>query len=140
MAKKIDFDRINRNLDRMAVTLPRQLGNAMLNHTKKAFRDQGFTDGSLSAWQARKTQNRADRRTNASRAILIDSGALRRSLRVRKATFRETAVGAYGIPYAGVHNRGLGNMPKRQFVGRSKVLSTKMHRIAAREFRKVFET
>lgn len=138
MANKIDFDRLNGNLDRMARDLPRMLGVEMLNHTKQAFRAQGFTGSSFSAWQRRKTQNRADRRTNKQRAILVDSGNLRRSLRVRKATFKETAVGAYGVPYASVHNRGLNGMPKRQFVGRSKVLNKKLERIVMREFRKAF--
>lgn len=140
MSKKINFDRINRNLDRMATNLPRMMGNAMLNHSKQAFRDQGFTDSALSPWAKRKRGNKADRRTSRSRAILIDSGNLRRSLRVAKATFRETRVGSYGIPYAARHNRGLAGMPRRQFVGRSVKLNKKMERIAMREFRKVFET
>ncbi len=138
--KQINFDRINRNLDRMATSLPILIGNAALNHSKKAFRDQGFTDDSLTAWQKRKTSNQADRRTTRSRAILIDSGALRRSLRVRKASFRETAIGSYGISYASRHNRGLSGMPKRRFVGRSKTLTRNLERIAMREFKKVFET
>lgn len=140
MSKKIDFDRINKNLDRMAKRLPVLMGNAMLNHTKKSFRDQGFTNTTLSPWAARKKGNAADRRTNRNRAILIDSGALRKSLRIRKSSFAETAVGSYGIPYASRHNRGLDGMTKRQFVGRSKMLNKRLERIAMREFKKVFET
>lgn len=140
MPKQIDFDRINKNLDKMARDLPRLAANAMLNHSKKAFRDQGFTDAALSPWAARKRGNAADRRTNKNRAILVDSGNLRRSLRVRKRTFSEIAVGSYGIPYAKRHNQGLAGMPQRRFVGRSKVLTKKLHTLAAREFRKAFNS
>jgi phage gpG-like protein len=140
MAKKIDFDRINRNLDHMATVLPILAANAMLNHSKQAFRDQGFTDSTLSPWAPRKRPNKADRNTSRTRALLIDSGNLRRSYRIRKASFQETAVGSYGVPYASRHNQGLNGMPKRQTVGKSKVLNDKLERIAMREFKKVFET
>ena len=141
MAKKkqIDFDKINAALDRLAETLPRRAGVYMLNHSKKAFRDQGFTDDSLSPWAKRTTKNASDRNNSSSRAILIDSGNLRRSLRIRKATFKEVAVGSYGIPYAKRHNQGLKGMPRRPFVGDSRVLTKKLTDLCFKEFKKALE-
>jgi phage gpG-like protein len=139
MSKQIDFERIKQNIAKMERRLPILLSNEMLNHSKNAFRDQGFTDETLSVWQKRKTSNRADRRTKKKRFILVDSGALRRSLAKRKATFKEIAVGSYGIKYAARHNRGLAGMPERKFVGKSKRLNQKLTDIARKEFAKIFE-
>lgn len=138
-AKKIDFDKINSNLNKLVKNLPVQVGNVALNHTKDSFRKQGFTDEKLDPWKARKTQNRSDRKSRKQRAILVDSGALRRSLRVRKAVFEEIAIGSYGIPYAKRHNQGLSKMPKRQFVGHSAVLNKKIQALAMKEFQKCFD-
>ncbi len=123
----------------MAERLPRIAGVYMLNHSKKAFREQGFTDNALKPWAKRSTKNRADKNTNKSRAILIDSGNLKRSLRIRKANFREVIVGSYGMSYASRHNRGLKGMPERKFVGRSKVLNDKIEKLVFKEFKKAIE-
>jgi phage gpG-like protein len=139
MPKQVDFYAMKRRLVTLKQTLPRLLARDMVNHSKKAFRDQGFTDDAFTAWQKRKTQNRADRRTAARRAILIDSGALRRSIRSKSVNFREIRVGSYGIVYASRHNRGLDGMPKRQFIGRSKVLTDKMTKRVRNEFRKALK-
>jgi phage gpG-like protein len=141
MAKKkqIDFDKINAALDRLAETLPRRAGVYMLNHSKKAFRDQGFTDDSLSPWAKRTTKNAADIRTGKTRAILFDSGNLRKSIIKRKETFEEVAVGSYGIKYAARHNRGLKGMPERKFVGKSRVLNKKLTDLCFKEFKKALE-
>ena len=137
--KQIDFARIQANFDRMERTLPRLLGNKILNHAKQSFRDQGWTDEGLDPWAQRKRGNKADRRTGKTRAILIDSGALRRSLSVQSASMKAIRVGSYGIPYAGRHNRGLSGMPKRQFVGKSKKLSNKLELLVRREFKRAFD-
>lgn len=137
--KQIDFNKINAKLNAMTKKLPKLLGNDMLNHSKEAFRNEGFTDASLSPWKARKSLNKADRATGRRRAILVDSGNLRRSGRVRKATFREIAAGYYGIAYASRHNRGLNGMPKRQFVGWGRQLNNKVRKRTRKEFKKALE-
>lgn len=136
MSKQIDFNRIEAKLEKMGRTLPKMLANKTLNFTKDNFRKQGFDDGGVSPWAGRKRGNAADRRTNKNRAILVDSGALRRSLAIKKATFREIRVGSYGIAYASRHNRGLAGMPQRKFIGPSATLRKKWKETAAREFKK----
>jgi len=49
-------------------------------HFVGSFRAQGFTDETLKPWQARKRGTRRDKQTKQSRAILVQTGALRRSI------------------------------------------------------------
>lgn len=71
-------------------------------HFVKSFRNQGFTDTTLEKWKPRK---RTERSRSGSRAILVKSGNLRRSVRWRK--YGKNAVINYSnLPYAKVHNEG----------------------------------
>lgn len=111
------------------------MGNEALNHFKKSFVNQGFTDEGLEKWKPRKGEitggiAKLRSRERGARGILIGkgTGTLRRSL-------TKTPFGRYGmqgiiigvnLPYANVHNEGLRAgrgqgfiMPKRQFVGYS---------------------
>ena len=95
-------------------------GVMAVNHFTKSFRDGGFTDESLETWKPRK---RAER--GKSRAVLVKSGRLRRSLRSRRFGVLSVKI-MTDVPYARVHNngersgRGRGfKMPKRQFIGYS---------------------
>lgn len=106
MAKKIDIEKSIAKFKKLKPLLPKVLGNMALNHFLQSFRDEGFTDNALSPWEKRKRKNAADIRTGRSRALLVDSGALRKSLRVKSATFQKVRIGSYGIIYASIHNRG----------------------------------
>lgn len=106
MARKIDIEKSIERFKKLKPLLPKILGNMALNHFLQAFRDEGFTDNAFSPWEKRKRKNAADIRTGRSRALLVDSGALRRSLRVKNANFQATRIGSYGLEYASIHNRG----------------------------------
>jgi hypothetical protein len=100
-------------------TAPKKVANNSLNHFLKGFRQGGKqTDASKSGWQARQTTAKR----NQGRGILIDTGALRRSIKVLKSTWKEIIIGSQGIAYAARHNEGLKGMPQREFVGDSKDL------------------
>jgi phage gpG-like protein len=88
-------------------------GVLAVNHFTKSFRDGGFTDESLETWKPRK---RAER--GKSRAILVKSGRLRRSIRSKRFGVLSVKI-MTDVPYARVHNNGEGKMPKRQFIGYS---------------------
>jgi phage gpG-like protein len=104
------------------------MGQTALNHFTQSFRDQGFTDETKKAWPGRKRQR------DNGRAILVKSGNLRK--------LRKQNIGKYKAriltniasrEYASVHNngersgRGIGfNMPKRQFMGHSKLMERKI--------------
>lgn len=118
--------------------LPVAIGAIAKSHYLKSFRDQGFTDDTLSPWDVRKRPNRSDRRNKANRAILVDKGHLRRSIRVVRATWNRVEVGSTGIKYARFHNRGEGRLPKRQFVGASRALNRKISNRIRRDTKNIF--
>jgi phage gpG-like protein len=111
------------------------MGTDAKNHFVKSFRNQGFEDDSIQRWQPRKNEisggiARLRRKSLGSRAILVKTGDLRRSVRVISKSYRSIVVGS-DLPYAQIHNDGLyGNaygkyrfkMPKRQFIGHSNKL------------------
>ena len=113
--------------------LPVQIGNIAKRHFLKGFRDGGFTDEALEPWQARKRRDRNPK----PRAILVKSGHLRKSIRVRVANFNLIEIGAYGVPYAVFHNTGAGKMPKRKFIGQSATLSRNIMKRIDKEIKNI---
>lgn len=114
-------------------------GVLAVNHFTKSFSDGGFTDESLQRWQPRK---RAER--GKSRAILVKSGRLRRSLRSRRLGNLAVKI-MTDVPYASIHNngersgRGRGfKMPKRQFIGYSGKLNRKIIAFLDKNIKKQF--
>lgn len=77
------------------------MGNDALNHFKDSFTNQGFTNESTEKWKPRK---RPDRK-RPGRAILIDTGRLRRSLRYSRSRKYDVTVRT-NKPYAKIHNEG----------------------------------
>lgn len=134
-----NFKKKIRDFKRVKSNLPIVIGNIAKNHYVKSFRDQGFTDKTLNKWQKRSSRNRSDRRNKASRAILVDSGRLRRSIKVGRATFSYIEIGAYGVSYARYHNKGTKKIPKRQFIGESKVVRDSIRKRIRRDIKNVLK-
>ena len=88
-------------------TLPVLAGNEVVNFSKEAFRKQGWLGVTFQPWRPRKASHwgKATPR-NKGRAILMDKGRLRRSIRVVSATADMVTVGT-DVPYAKAHNNGL---------------------------------
>lgn len=86
-------------------TLPLLIGSEAEKHFKESFRKQGFTDGSLKAWPARKL---AGTKKKYSSGILIASGNLKRSIRViqNRDGIVWISAGNQHVPYARIHNEG----------------------------------
>lgn len=82
-------------------TLPKVLGNEAVVWTKESFNRQGWLDGSTQLWQPRKSR----KRKFAGKAILVQSGRLRRSIRVI-STGQTSVVFGSDVPYAAIHNYG----------------------------------
>ena len=123
--------------------LPKQVANLALNLFKDTFRDQGFYDSYLKPWQPRKFNDKK----KSKRGLLIKSGALRRSIIIKQATFKAIRVGSYSLPYASIHNQGLMGtawgkypfkMPKRQFIGKSKLLNRLIKKKIKQHLKKLF--
>jgi phage gpG-like protein len=117
MAKKVidraAINRIKKQVPEIAATLA-------VNWFKDSFRRQGFTDTGFRKWQKRKP----GAKRNRGRAILVDTGRLRRSIRKKKVTYRQTVIGT-SVPYAAFHNEGIKPQPQRQFIGESEKLNRK---------------
>jgi phage gpG-like protein len=119
--------------------LPLIVGNIALNHFLESFDKGGFTDSGFQKWKARKREDRG-------RAILVKTGALRDALVIKgRPNFNRIVIGDY-VPYAAVHNDGLRagrgkgfQMPKRQFVGDSKVMNRTAIRAIINQINKVMK-
>lgn len=90
-----DFDTLVRKLLEDAVIFAEVTG---INFFKGSFENQGWTDGSFTAWQQRKTG--AD-----GRSILVQSHNLLNSLRVLESSPLRIVFGT-SEPYAAIHNNG----------------------------------
>lgn len=117
----------------MKRTLPVVVANTAKNHFLEGFRKGGFTDETFDPWAKRK----AKARRNAGRAILVDTGQLRRSIKTITANFNRIEVGSTGTKYAARHNQGLDGMPKRQFIGNSGQLRKKIRKIIQQQIKDI---
>ncbi len=94
-----DFSKTRTAISDVFSNLPTWAGNAALNFYKDSWRRQGFIDTSFKRWPKRKKEG-----GSKDRAILVKSGQLRRSLRLRVGT---TWFEVYSeVPYAKAHNEG----------------------------------
>lgn len=83
--------------------LPPLIGNEAVNFFKDNFRKQGWQGETFKPWLKRRHETK---KTNG-RPILIQSGALERSIQVKSNSENSTTVGTDGnIPYARIHNEG----------------------------------
>jgi len=116
-------------------SMPKVIGNIALRHFKLSFRKGGFTDKTFVPWQRRFKRLSKTRvsRTVKERSNLIGpgQGALLRSVSLLKSDFDSIVLGTKGIRYAVRHNEGITDklgrpMPKREFIGDSANLNTKV--------------
>jgi phage gpG-like protein len=145
----------------MEEDLPEIIATEGLNHIKKSFKDEGFTDSSLKKWKKRKTTDKRGRnitryRTNRvgrrgspnkyGRSIVgrptltghaTGGNKLRNSWRAK--TRRNSVVFFSYKKYAQRHNEGLDGMPKRQYIGASKVLDSKIEQKITRSLDRIFK-
>ncbi len=130
-------------------SLPVVLGNVAKNFFLATFRKGGFTDVGFKRWEQRRKRLGRGRTspTLKEAANLTLTGKLKRSIKVRPATFKLTRIFT-NLVYAGIHNFGLQGlafgkakfkMPEREFIGNSRVLEKELERRAFREIDKVFK-
>ncbi len=103
-------------------------GTVAVNWFKGSFAAQGFRQGGgqVDRWKARNPHAKR----NAGRNILVDSGRLRRSIRIVGKGPGWAVVGT-DVPYADAHNSGLhrtGKVTLKTFMRRS--TKGRMHRVA----------
>ncbi len=74
------------------------IGVTAVNFFKKSFVNQGFTNVVYSSWKPLKS--------DIGKTILVRSGALRDSIRIKSLNPKKIVVGVDGIKYAAIHNEG----------------------------------
>lgn len=103
-----------------------------VSHFTKSFNMEAFNDTNIKKWKPLKRERSREYRGNK---ILHKTGKLKNSLKARSYVgSRIWWVDVYSnVPYAAVHNEGLRSgrgagfkMPKRQFMGDSKLLDRKI--------------
>lgn len=109
-------------------SLKDEVKDMAVKHFTKSFDLEGFNDVPVKKWKPLKRQRPEPYRSNK---ILTKTGALKSSLRAKSYVGQRVWwIEMYSnVPYANVHNEGLRSgrgrgfkMPKRQFMGDSKML------------------
>jgi hypothetical protein len=130
--------------------LPLIMGNEALLFARRNFKEGGFTDTGFQKWRQRKNPTAFGDVPRPNRALLVDSGRLRNSGMINYTTLDGVQL-IWDVPYAKAHNEGINGigviqtvkpftrkngqkvkeherritmrLSKRQFIGRSQVLS-----------------
>ena len=126
MPTPFNLDQTRDRLKQTMITLPREIGLLAVNFSKDRFRAGGWYDKTFLPWKARNPKAKR----NSGRAILVQSGSLRRSIRVVRVTNDSVTIGS-DVPYAKAHNEGMNalvtvrtharNQYKKEKVGNGKI-------------------
>lgn len=93
-----DFNAAAKQFTFLMVNLPVLIGKEAENHFKDSFKNQAWEGVQ---WEERKRKDKNPKR----RALLVKTGRLRRSIRIREVSFGKVVVGT-DVPYAKIHNEG----------------------------------
>lgn len=130
-----EFKETQKRFEDFKRNAPKVVANNSKNWFLEGFRKGGGqTDASKGGWAPRL----ATSKKNTGRGVLVDTGALRRSIQVLKSTWKEIIIGTQRIPYADRHNEGLAGMPEREFIGDSKEMNESNKKVLLGLLRKVF--
>jgi phage gpG-like protein len=101
MGKAPDFGKLRRQSYQLYLKAGKHVGAIAVRHMQRNFTNQGWTPGRVVLpWQKRAGKEKGRRR-----AILIKSGALRRSIRILDSGLGYVKIGT-NMPYSKIHNEG----------------------------------
>lgn len=117
-----------------------------LQHYHMSFEKEGFTDRSFWHW----TPLKRERKRYKSSKILTNTGRLKKSIKTFSNSSRDGFYVRFSsnVKYAKIHNEGLNGlaygrhpfkMPKRMFMGYSKVLDRKLQALFDRRIKRIFK-
>jgi phage gpG-like protein len=158
-----DFANRIQRLDKVYRSFPGRAATIAVAFSKDRFREQAWVDNTTQPWRKRK-ENARQRNKSQGRAILMKSGRLKRSIRKIRVG-PSTAVVGTDVPYAAAHNYGFKGkvtvhshsrrsrgkssqvdgfmrgvtLPRRQFLGNSKVLASRIERDIASQIIKAIK-
>ena len=133
------LQQFSRDLRAYLKTVPRVLGQTVVQESAENFRRQGYENeaGAVVPWEPRQAADTVKRRGKRianprQRAILVKSGRLRRSVRIVATTATSVTVGT-DVPYAEAQQEGNGRLPARPFITLGRAAKEKLiKKIAAR--------
>jgi phage gpG-like protein len=149
MQETLEFVKLLDRVTKAVNVLPQRAATLAVNFSKERFRSQNWVDHTTEPWTKRKTRDK-----RKGRAILVDSGRLKNSIRKVVVTNDYAIIGT-DVPYAKIHNDGFRgtenvrhhrrnghsvrahtrrvNMPRRRFIGSSAVLDRQLQRMMTAE-------
>ena len=98
------LQQIQQALFQCLADLPQQIGTLAVNFSKQRFVEQNWHDTTPEPWTPRRHLRRGGKRRQNG-AILVDSGRLKRSIRIVAVTPTSVTIGT-DVPYAQIHNDG----------------------------------
>lgn len=158
------FAAIVDDVTRAINAMPARVGTCAVNFSKQRFVQQNWHDTTPEPWKLRSRTRRGGERRQSG-AILVDSGRLKRSIRVVSADSNRVIIGT-DVPYAEIHNEGLDgevsvrkhsrrsrkgrlhivkahkrrvHMPQRRFLGESQALATQLEELMIKELKNAIE-
>lgn len=158
------FAAIVDDVTRAINSLPARVATHAVNFSKERFVKQNWHDTTPEPWKPRSRARRGGQKRQNG-AVLVDSGRLKRSIRVISANASRVVIGT-DVPYAEIHNEGLDgqvnvrqhnrrsrkgriytvrahkrkvHMPQRRFLGESQELSNQLTELVSSELQKAIE-
>lgn len=158
------FAAIVDDVTRAINAMPARVGTCAVNFSKQRFVQQNWHDTTPEPWKPRSRTRRGGERRQSG-AILVDSGRLKRSIRVVSADSNRVIIGT-DVPYAEIHNEGLDgevsvrkhsrrsrkgrlhivkahkrrvHMPQRRFLCESQALATQLEELMIKELKNAIE-
>jgi len=120
MAQNFSLNPIERHFEQVLQYAPGLLGNDAVNFFLDSWKRQGWLDYSTTAWRQRSKNSKR----NKGRAVLIDSGRLRRSIRITSITGGAVTIST-DVPYAKMHNEGFRGVVNVAAFGRNRYVKEK---------------
>lgn len=102
------LQQIQQALFQCLADLPQQIGTLAVNFSKQRFVEQNWHDTAPEPWTPRRHLRRGCKRRQNG-AILVDSGRLKRSIRIVAVTPTSVTIGT-DVPYAQIHNDGANSL------------------------------
>ncbi len=135
MAKsKLPVKKMQSGIPGLQSDIAKITGITAVGFFKDTFTKQGFTDKGFKKWKKRKQGSPRNRGRN----ILIDSGTMRRSIKIRAINKSKVIVGTgREAPYAEYHNEGTKDIPQRKFIGESEQLRRKTLKLVYKKIDRV---
>jgi len=106
MKETSEFDAMVNRVGKAINSIPHRAGALAVNFSKDRFRAGNWVNTTREPWAKRKEGSSwSKRKERPGRAILVDRGRLRRSIRVVSVSAERVVIGT-DVPYARAHNEG----------------------------------